>query len=456
MEDRSHPLVKYMSAQISAPALSGVSQAFRCNRASKLVVALLLALAFPSFANAAQSSVLSLESAREKALADNPGLAEMQARYEALSEIAPQKSSLPDPIVSFGAMNFPWDDFDRNQENMTQLQVGVSQMFPYPGKLGLREDIALFEAQAALHSVDEMRLNLDMNVSVTWWEIYYLDRSLETVSRNQSLLRQFVEVAKTKYEVGKGLQQDVLLAQLELSKLFDQEIRIQAMRDQREIRLNLLMGTSPDNSLTLTTMAGISSNLLAEEGILYRRAEISRPVLDAQRASIKASESRLELAKKDYYPDFKVGVTYGNRDENDFGRSRQDFLSVMLSVNIPLYAGTKQDKAVQQRSKELARSQFALTDQRNLVLSAISMATTDHGRATEQLTLFDQGIIPQARQTVESMLAGYQVGEVDFLNLVRSQVTLLNYELQYWKSFTEVNQSVARLKAAVGEENIYE
>jgi outer membrane protein TolC len=445
-----------MSAQISAPALSGVSQAFRCNRASKLVVALLLALAFPSFANAAQSSVLSLESAREKALADNPGLAEMQARYEALSEIAPQKSSLPDPIVSFGAMNFPWDDFDRNQENMTQLQVGVSQMFPYPGKLGLREDIALFEAQAALHSVDEMRLNLDMNVSVTWWEIYYLDRSLETVSRNQSLLRQFVEVAKTKYEVGKGLQQDVLLAQLELSKLFDQEIRIQAMRDQREIRLNLLMGTSPDNSLTLTTMAGISSNLLAEEGILYRRAEISRPVLDAQRASIKASESRLELAKKDYYPDFKVGVTYGNRDENDFGRSRQDFLSVMLSVNIPLYAGTKQDKAVQQRSKELARSQFALTDQRNLVLSAISMATTDHGRATEQLTLFDQGIIPQARQTVESMLAGYQVGEVDFLNLVRSQVTLLNYELQYWKSFTEVNQSVARLKAAVGEENIYE
>jgi outer membrane protein TolC len=84
------------------------------------------------------------------------------------------------------------------------------------------------------------------------------------------------------------------------------------------------------------------------------------------------------------------------------------------------------------------------------------MATTDHGRATEQLTLFDQGIIPQARQTVESMLAGYQVGEVDFLNLVRSQVTLLNYELQYWKSFTEVNQSVARLKAAVGEENIYE
>jgi cobalt-zinc-cadmium efflux system outer membrane protein len=72
------------------------------------------------------------------------------------------------------------------------------------------------------------------------------------------------------------------------------------------------------------------------------------------------------------------------------------------------------------------------------------------------VALFDGGIIPQARQTVESMMAGYQVGQVDFLNLVRSQVTLFNYELQYWKSFTEVNQSIARLKAAVGEENIYE
>ena len=171
---------------------------------------------------------------------------------------------------------------------------------------------------------------------------------------------------------------------------------------------------------------------------------------------IKASESRLELARKDYYPDFKVGVRYGYRDENDLGQSRQDFLSVMLSVNVPLYAGTKQDRAVQQRSRELAKSQYALADERNLVMSSISQAKTDYRRASDQVSLFNEGIIPQARQTVESMLAGYQVDQVDFLNLVRSQVTLLNYELQYWKSYTEVNQSIARIQAAVGEENIYE
>ncbi len=89
-------------------------------------------------------------------------------------------------------------------------------------------------------------------------------------------------------------------------------------------------------------------------------------------------------------------------------------------------------------------------------MSSVSLALTDYKRSTDQVNLFGGGIIPQARQTVESMLAGYQVDEVDFLNLVRSQVTLFNYELQNWKAFTEVNQSITRLKAAVGEENIYE
>jgi len=358
--------------------------------------------------------------------------------------------------VSFNAMNFPWDDFDRNQENMTQLQVGVSQLFPFPGKLGLREDVAVFEAEAAMYLVEEMRLNLNMNVSVTWWQLYFLDRSLETVLRNQSLLRGFVEIAKIKYEVGKGLQQDVLLAQLELSKLLDQEIKIVALRNQRKIRLNVLMGVSPDLPIALPTMIKSATRQLAKEAALYQRAAFSRPVLDQDRAMIRASESRLELAKKDYYPDFKLGLTYGNRDENDFGQSRQDFLSVMLSINVPLYAGTKQDKAVQQRSREVAKFQYALADQRILVMSSISTALTDYQRASDQVSLFNEGIIPQARQTVESMLAGYQVDQVDFLNLVRSQVTLLNYELQYWKAYTEVNQSIARLEAAVGEENVYE
>jgi outer membrane protein TolC len=404
----------------------------------------------------AQAQVLALDAARSRALANNPGLAEMRARYEALVEVAPQQGALPDPVVSFAAANFPADDFDRNQENMTQLQLGVSQTFPFPGKLDLAREAADFDAEAARHTVEEMRLGLARNVTLTWWELYYLDRSLETVERNQALLRQLVEVARTKYEVGSGLQQDVLLAQLELSKLLDQAIEVKAMREARAIRLNLLMGTVPDIPVQLPRGRPVQLKPLAPSSALYERATANRPMLARQRAAIRASESRLELARKDYYPDFTVGVRYGNRDEDDFGQSRQDFMSVMLSVEVPLYSGSKQDRQVSQRERELARSQYALLDERNQVHSTIATAASDYQRSAEKLELFDKGIIPQARQTVESMLAGYQVDEVDFLNLVRAQVTLLNYELQYWQSFTEANQSIARIVAAVGEENIHE
>lgn len=404
----------------------------------------------------ARSDVLDLATAQAIALARNPGIAEMQARYEALREVAPQQAALPDPVVSIGAMNFPWDEFDRNQEPMTQLQVGVSQVFPFPGKLDLREDIALLEAQIASHSVAEGRLNLAKNVALSWWEHYYLDRALETVRKNLTLLRKLADIASTKYEVGNGLQQDVLLAQLELSKALDSEINIRAMRDQARIRLNVLMGRAPDVPLELPASKPGAAPPVADAESLFLLATSGRPVLAVQRASIAASESRLELARRDYYPDLKVGVTYGNRDEDDFGRSRQDFLSVMVSVDVPLYAGARQDRAVQQRAREVARSQYALTDIRNQVRQAIAEALTDYRRASSQRALFEQGIIPQARQTVASMTAGYQVDQVDFLNLVRSQVTLFNYELQYWKSVSEASQALARLQAAVGQESIHE
>jgi outer membrane protein TolC len=97
-----------------------------------------------------------------------------------------------------------------------------------------------------------------------------------------------------------------------------------------------------------------------------------------------------------------------------------------------------------------------LQDQWNNVRSQISQSYNDYRRAREQFVLFETGIVPQAQQTVASMLSGYQVNKVDFLNLVRSQITLFDYQTQYWKAFTEANQSLAQLSAAVGSDEIYE
>lgn len=406
-----------------------------------------------------QGSVLAVRSAVEIAIRDNPNLAEMQARYDALAEIPSQVGALPDPMVNLNAMNFPTDTYDRFQEPMTQLQIGFSQEIPFPGKLDLKEEAAEYDAQAAGHSVDEIRLQLVKNVKSKWWQLYYLDRALETVELNQSLLRQFITVAKTKYETGMGLQQDVLLSQLELSKLMDQDIQLQAMRRNQAIQLNILMGRLASNELILPGQVSKEMPSLVGEDELYLKAELVRPLLRQMEVQVDAAQSRLDLAKRDYYPDFKLGMTYGDRTGDNplpRGGARSDFVSVMVGVKIPLYAGRKQSKAVSQKNSELQKNRYALLDERGVVMGAISSAVTDYHRAKQQLSLFGSGIVPQAQQTLESMLAGYQVSEVDFLNLVRSQIILFNYQLQYWKALSDAKQALARLEAAVGEESIYE
>jgi len=404
----------------------------------------------------AGKGVLTLKSATEQAVRDNPDLAQMQARAQAMAAIPSQMGALPDPEISFNAMSLPVNTFSTRQEDMTQLGVGISQSFPFPGKLALREQAAAFEAEAATQNVTEVRWRLLSEVKTTWWLIFYLDRAIQIVDSNHALLQQFVEIARTKYEVGEGLQQDVLLAQLELSKLLDQQLMLKASRRNAAASLNALLDKPANDEVRLPDKIDSQLPGIKQENLLYRQAEASRAVLEGNRQGINAAQSRLDLAKKDVLPDFNLGASYGARDNTPSGDRRADLLSLNLSMNVPIFAAQKQAKAVDQRTSELMQEKYALQDQWNKVRSQISQSYNDYRRAKDQTVLFETGIVPQARQTVASMLAGYQVNKVDFLNLVRSQITLFEYETQYWKAFTEANQALAQLSAAVGQEEIYE
>jgi outer membrane protein TolC len=418
--------------------------------------AFFILLAISSILKAEAPNLLTLKSAVSIAVQNNPSLGQMQARSEALAAIPSQVGSLPDPVISFNALNLPVDTFDTAQENMTQMQGGISQAIPFFGKLALREQAATYQAEAATLDVIEARFRLLRDVKKTWWAHFYLDRSLEIILVNQDLLRQFVKIAQTKYEVGEGLQQDVLLAQLELSKLLDTEIRLTGAINRAKAQMNALLDRPANLAFKIPKQIQEDLPTLQIESSLFALAESYRALLTSRRKSINAAQSRLNLAKKDYFPDFKVGAFYGGRDDTLSGQKRADFLSLKLSMNIPIFAATKQRKAVSQRSSELMEQQYALKDQWNKVRAEISTAFSDFQQTKNQTVLFKSGIIPQARQTVASMLAGYQVNKVDFLNLVRSQITLYNYETQYWKALTEANQALAQLIAVVGKEEIYE
>lgn len=397
------------------------------------------------------------QAAVEMTVHNNPGLAELQARASAAAAIPSQAGTLPDPMLSFNSLNLPTNSFNLSQEPMTQQQIGLSQAIPFPGKLALREETAQHEAEAVTNSVDELRLSLIRDVKSSWWQLFYLDRALDIVRLNQDLLRQFVKIAETKYKVGEGLQQDVLLAQVELSRLLDLEIQLTGARRNEAARFNALLNRPGNRPATVPREVDTRLPEIPEEEKLYRLAEEARPLLAQQRSRIDAARSRLDLAKKDYYPDFNLNAGYGFRSGNNTdGSPRADFATIGLAMNLPIYTERKLGKAVDQRNAELLGQTYNLQDITLQVQRMITAARADFEQARDQVSLFNTGIIPQSRQTVASMLAGYQVNKVDFLNLVRAQLTLYSYETQYWKALAAAHQALAKLAAAVGKQTIHE
>ena len=181
-----------------------------------------------------------------------------------------------------------------------------------------------------------------------------------------------MEIARTKYEVGEGLQQDVLLAQLELSKLLNQQLMLKASRRNAAASLNALLDKPANTDVHLPETVVLQLPALMQENRLYQQAETSRALLESNRLGINAAKSRLDLAKKGYLPDFTVDAAYGARANTPSGSQRSDLLSLNLSINVPIFAAQKQAKAVDQRTSELLQEKYTLQDESNKVRSQIT------------------------------------------------------------------------------------
>ncbi|MDQ6951732.1 MAG: TolC family protein [Mariprofundales bacterium] len=428
-----------------------------------LALIVITIILFPLSARAEQPQ-LSLAQAEALAVKNSPALAATAYQAKAMAAIPSQVGSLPDPSLDFKAINLPVDSFSTSQENMTQLQFGFTQAIPFPGKLALKAKAAEQMAQAALHNSKEFRLKLLSHVRIRWWNLIYLDHALAIVRRNQALLRNLVRIAETKYKTGRGLQQDVLLAQMELSKLLEKELSISTARIDQRAAFNALLGRSAATPVMLISRRKLASRELATSlnfpdqldiPSLKQMARRQRPMLAMMDAKLGAADARLALANKGYYPDFKLGAAYGVRQGVNMAtkRTRPDFASVMVSMTLPIYADHKQDKEIDQRTAEREASNYSLQDAEIQVDAEIDAAAADLRISRDRVRLFRQGILPQARQTTASMLAGYEVNKVDFLNLVRAQLNEFNMDIRYWQQVSLAHQAEARLLAAAGKDH---
>jgi outer membrane protein, heavy metal efflux system len=389
------------------------------------------------------------------ALENHPALGEAQNQIRASREVPSQAGSLDDPILRFGLTNLPVDSFSFTERIATTKDITISQKMPYPGKLGLRTEIANKDVGIAEETYDDLKLRIIRNVKQSYFELCFVLAAIEITLQNKELLEQFVIIAETKYSVGKGIQQDVIKAQVELSQIMDDLIALNKRKESEQGRLNTLMNLLPQTPLVIPH--GISKtafNYKIEE--LQRLTEENRPVLEEIRLLKERYQVAKKLAQKDYYPDFNVGFRYGQREDGRVGgtgafQDRPDFLSGFVGINIPIWYKTKQRKKVAEQSYRIEIAQETYNKVRNQIFQKIKELIDQEAKSSETLTLIKTAILPQARQSLESSLSGYGVDKVDFLSLLDTQITLLDWELKYHRELADYEQTLADMERAVGK-----
>ncbi len=394
---------------------------------------------------------LQLPSLLEEAVRRNPDLEAARKRWQASLAKIPQAGALPDPIVSLNLLNVPITTFAFDQEAMTGKQIAFTQKFPFPGKLGLKENIARENAAVMEAQVAELRNQLIKNVKYTFYELCLIDKSIVTVEKTMQALKEFVRVTETRYSVGTGLQQDVLRAQVELSKMIDQRIKLRQKREALEARLNVLLNRPVGSPVPLSPqLQFIPYNVTLDS--LKRLADTHRPLLQAWQSVIRQNQQQVRLARKNYLPDFSITLGYSQRDRLQNGGIGADFFTGKLNIQVPLYFWRKQRKQVEETRFNLSSVEQKYQQVRNQVYGVLDKSLQDIQQYTRLLNLFQTGIIPQASQSLQSALAGYQTDKVDFLTLITNQINLFNFELDYYRVLSGYYKALADLEAATGIE----
>ena len=402
-----------------------------------------------------------------EARARNPEIAAAERLAEAAAARVPQAGALEDPMLSAGLMYAPVPSFELDRDGMTMGSVQIGQRIPAPGTRAAREAMARENHRAAEWRAEEVELGVVERLKDAYYELIFVDRAHDVLTRNRSLVADLAEVATARFAVGRTPQQDVLRAQTEVTRLEEQIAGIQARRVAAATDINALLQRPviepvepvyPNGvrvlALAPPTIGAFTASAL-DEGLggdfpslaeLEAAAVRRRPMLLAHIHRIAAAREGVRLAERERLPDVDVMLGYGTRWD------RSDMLTAMVSVPLPVFAARKQRQAVIEAEQELAADELRHHQMVSEIQADVATRYAALVRTREQILLLTEGVIPQARATIESATAAYQAGRVEFASLLEAQATLFRNEIELARRMADFGRELAALERAAGVE----
>ena len=370
----------------------------------------------------------------QEALAKNPDIRASLQRWESARAVIPQVQTLPDPKVTMGYRDMARQD----------VMYGLSQEIPFPGKLGLKGEIAARRSDRIEQDYLATQLAVIARLKEVFYDLHFVHDSIRVLQQTMLLLQQFEKTATARYSVGQAAQQDVLRASTEISRLLARLATLEQRRQSFHASINRILNRLPSDPLGMPEEIRFTP-------MRYSIAELndlldqSSPLLHGQQRTVEQGNQAIALAKREYYPDFELSGL-GTRDPV----MNMNGYQVMLNIKIPLYYATKQREGVNEAiaSREAVFQDLHALRQELLARIKDDMAQAE--RAELLIKLLRDAIIPQSRLTLASAQASYAVGRVDFLTLLNSLLTLQENELEFHSEMVEHKKALARLEGIIG------
>jgi outer membrane protein, heavy metal efflux system len=387
----------------------------------------------------------------EAALSKNPSLTAMRERIRMKENAAIRAGALDNPKGWIAVTNVPARTWSFREEDMTGKEIGISQMFPYPGKRAHMVQMGVLEKEQTEHDLEEMRNMLRAEIKMTYAELFSVRKQAEVVRRTRDVLKDIVGVTQEMYAVGKGSQADVLRGQVESGKMREMLLMLENRERVLSVRMNTLAALPPVETVPSLEEPNEFSAAY-DEGKLMSMYKEARPARKSLQAKIRKGEVGVLHAEHEYKPDFEVSLSYMQRDPMPDGTRRPDMFTAMLSTTLPIWKNEKIEPGIREMKAE---KDMAARELENLDLetsNTVGATLSSMENRASVAVLYRTTLIPQAEQALEANLEAYRVGKIDFPMVMDSVMAVLSYRKEYSAMVGELHMEKAKLEAAVGRE----
>lgn len=385
--------------------------------------------------------MINLRELVDEAMKNSPDIRAIASRTEAARYRIPQAGSLPDPMFMFGYQNEGFQRITIGEETQAMGMFSLSQMFYFPGKRSIKEEMAKWDAEGIAALREAAKHRLASRVKEVYYELFLAYKIIDILKDRTDLFARVEEAAQSRYASGTGSQQEVLMAQTEKYMLLEKEEMQKQKVESLKGMLNSLVGRPVTSPLGRPADMPLTRFDLPLDELLSL-AKTQSPEVKSKEKMLKAAEAKVKMVKKEYYPDVTIGASYFPRTQG-----LMDMWNLTATINLPIWQKTKQDQATLEANALVNEAKSELQATELMLASSVRESYSMETSAGRLMTLYKDALIPKAQQDVQLGLSGYVAGKTEAITVVTRLKTFLDVELLYWNQHTEHEKAIARLHA---------